>query len=260
MSLSPQESEKIDAIVKLLKQSQSLLFITGAGISAESGLPTYRGIGGLYNNNEPTTEGVPIEVALSGATIKTNPSLTWKYLVQIEEKCRNATFNRAHEIIAQMGQHFERVWVLTQNIDGLHHAAGSGNVIDIHGNMHKLLCPRCGWRMTVQDYSKLTIPPHCPLCDHIVRPEVVFFGEQLPYKETQILYAQVKLGFDIYFSIGTTSIFPYIQEPIFHAKALKRPTIEINPTDTEISQIVDIKLPLKAAEALEAIWQQYKTA
>lgn len=258
MNLGPQEKEKIDCIVSLLKKSKSILFISGAGISADSGLPTYRGIGGLYND-ESTEEGVPIEIALSGETIRKNPALTWKYLKQIEEKCRNAKFNRAHEIIASAQDYFERVWVLTQNIDGFHHAAGSANVIDIHGDMHKLFCPRCGWQATVKDYSKLSVPPDCPLCGRIVRPEVVFFGEQLPYKQTQVLYRELKKGFDIYFSIGTTSVFPYIQEPIFQAKSNKRPTIEINPTDTEISHIVDIKLPLKSAEALEAIWEKYSS-
>lgn len=256
MSLSPQETEKINYIVSLLKKSKSILFITGAGISADSGLPTYRGIGGLYNDGS-TEDGVPIETALSGMTIRKNPALTWKYLKQIEERCRNAKFNRAHEIIARAQDHFERVWVLTQNIDGFHHAAGSANVIDIHGDMHKLFCSGCGWLATVKDYSLLNVPPGCPSCGKIVRPEVVFFGEQLPYKQLQVLYKEMKKGFDIYFTIGTTSVFPYIQEPIFQAKSNKRPTIEINPADTEVSHIVDIKLRLKAAEALEAIWEKY---
>ena len=118
-------------ITKLLKDCKSILFITGAGVSADSGLPTYRGIGGLYNN-KLTEDGIPVEMTLAGETLRTHPEVTWKYLLQIEENCRTARHNRAHEVIAEMERHFTRVWVLTQNIDGFHQVAGSRNLIDIH--------------------------------------------------------------------------------------------------------------------------------
>lgn len=169
----------IAKISQLLKKCRSILFITGAGISADSGLPTYRGIGGLYND-KLTEDGMPVEMALAGETLKKHPAVTWKYLSEIEKNCRNAKFNRGHAVIAEMEKRFERVWVLTQNIDGFHHAAGSHNVIDIHGNMHKLTCMSCGWRGEVKDYSLIDIPPRCPDCAGIARPEVVFFGEMLP--------------------------------------------------------------------------------
>jgi len=250
--------DKILQTARLLKDCRSILFITGAGISADSGLPTYRGIGGLYNGRT-TDEGIPIEMALAGEMLNRRPEVTWKYLSQIEKNCRGATFNRAHEVIADMERHFERVWVLTQNIDGFHQAAGSQNVIDIHGDFHNLVCMQCSWRTTVRDYSGLkTIPPRCPECNHIVRPEVVFFGEMLPYEKLQILMRETHKGFDIYFSVGTTSVFPYIQQPILQARALNRPTIEINPSETEISDLVDIKISLGAAEALDRIWKEYE--
>jgi len=251
-----QNREKISLTVNILKKAKNVLFITGAGISAESGLPTYRGIGGLYND-KATEDGIPIEMALGGETFVSRPEVTWKYLSQIEKRCRNATFNRAHEVIAAMEKHFARVWVLTQNIDGFHHAAGSIKVIDIHGDMHKLTCPKCGWRRTVSDYSELNIPPRCPDCQNIARPEVVFFGETLPVDKLQILSRQQEQGFDLYFSVGTTSVFPYIQQPILEAKDLRLPTVEINPGQTEISDIVDIKISLGAKEALDQIWKEY---
>ncbi|MEK6727763.1 MAG: NAD-dependent protein deacylase [Candidatus Omnitrophota bacterium] len=255
MILQIQEQEKINKIVRILKESKSILFITGAGISADSGLPTYRGIGGLYND-KATEEGIPIEMALAGETLKSHPFITWKYLSQIEKNCRNAKFNRAHEVIAEMEKSFDRVWVLTQNIEGFHRCAGSRNVIEIHGNMHKLFCEGCAWRKTIKDFSEINIPPKCPECGRIVRPEVVFFGEQLPHKETKIFYDDLYKGFDIYFSIGTTSVFPYIQQPIIYAKQAKKPTVEINPDNTGISHLVDIKIPLRAAEALDIIWEE----
>lgn len=249
-------AKDIAKVSALLKQAKSILFITGAGISADSGLPTYRGIGGLYNGGV-TEEGIPIEMALAGSTLESSPEITWKYISQIEKNCRNAKFNRAHEVIAAMDKFFKRVWVLTQNIDAFHQQAGSRNVIDIHGDMHKLLCKKCSLRMAVKDYSQISIPPLCPKCKTIMRPEVVFFGEMLPEEKLEILRTQLTVNFDIYFSIGTTSVFPYIQQPILYAKMHGRPTIEINPAETEISPLVDIKLPLKAAEAMDLIWKDF---
>lgn len=251
------QEKRIEQVVTLLKKAKSILFITGAGISADSGLPTYRGIGGLYND-KITEEGIPIEMALAGETLEKQPEITWKYLSQIEKNCRNARYNRGHEVISEMEKYFKRVWVLTQNIDGFHRAAGSKNVIDIHGDMHSLLCAKCGWRKTIKDFSQIQIPPKCPECKAIARPEVVFFGEMLPEEKLAILYRELKLGFDIYFSIGTTSVFPYIQQPIFYARSCGRHTVEINPADTEISDIVDIKLGMRAAEALDAIWARHR--
>jgi NAD-dependent deacetylase len=238
----------------LFKQARSVLCITGAGISADSGLPTYRGIGGLYNDQR-TDEGMPIEEALSGEVLRLRPDVTWKYLAQIEARCRGARFNRAHQVIAAMQERFERVVVLTQNIDGFHQAAGSRDVIDIHGNMYDLVCTQCGWRTTLNDYGGLkSIPPHCPK-GHSARPDVVFFGEMLSPEKCQRLAVELRRGFDLTLSIGTTSVFPYIQQPVFEARRNSKPSIEINPSDTEVTPLVTLKLRMGAADALDAIWR-----
>jgi len=246
-------------VVELLRKCDSILFITGAGISAESGLPTYRGIGGLYETDD-TEDGVPVEVALSGEMLIENPQVTWKYLLEIERNCRSAKFNRAHEIIAEIERHFKRVWVLTQNVDGFHSAAGAKNVIEIHGRLHHLKCMKCHWRDAVEDFSSLTLPPKCPECGFFIRPDVVLFGEMLAFDKYQMLTDQLQRGFDIYFWIGTTGVFPYIQAPLSDAKYLGKPTVEINPDETLLSDEVDIRIPLKAGEALEDIWGGYKSA
>lgn len=256
MSREITQEKGIAAVVKLLKGAKRLFFITGAGISADSGLPTYRGIGGLYNNTE-TDEGIPIEMALAGEMLEKRPEVTWKYLSQIERNCRGAKFNRAHKVISEMENRFDRVLVLTQNIDGFHRAAGSKNVIEIHGDLHELYCAKCRWRERVEDYNNLELPPHCPKCSALLRPDVVFFGEMLDTKKVDNLISQLGEGFDMYFSVGTTSIFPYIQQPILTAKKQGLPTIEINPADTEVSQLVDIKIRLGAAEALDNIWSMF---
>src|SRR5262249_51116512 len=140
--------------------------------SAESGLPTYRGVGGLYNRDE-SEEGFAIEELLSGELFRERPELTWKYLRQIEQACRGATFNRGHAVIAEMERHFPRVWTLTQNVDGLHRAAGSKNLIAIHGELHQVRCTRCPWRETVGDFARLPDLPRCGDCSAVLRPNVV---------------------------------------------------------------------------------------
>ena len=103
------------------------------------------------------------------------PTVTWKYLAQIERACRGVRSNPGHEVIAALEGEFDRVWTLTQNIDGLHRQAGSRNVIDIHGDLHDLYCTRCGFRESVQDYGGLSLPPRCPECMGPLRPDVVLF-------------------------------------------------------------------------------------
>jgi NAD-dependent deacetylase len=244
-------------VVDILRRSRSLLFITGAGISADSGLPTYRGIGGLYNHEHPE-EGLPIEEVLSGAMLRRRPELTWKYLGQIERAARQATFNRGHQVIAEMEAHFPRVWTLTQNIDDFHRRAGSRNVLEIHGNLYQLYCMGCGARRTVSDYGGLPIPPRCSECSGMLRPDVVLFGELLPTATLERLYQEMEAGFDAVFSTGTTSVFPYIAEPVRWAASLGRPTVEINPAASAVSELVDVKLSAGAALALDAIWRQYQ--
>jgi NAD-dependent deacetylase len=243
---------QLDAVAALLEDARSLLFVTGAGISADSGLPTYRGIGGLYEETE-TEEGVPIEDALSGETLARDPALTWKYIHQIEAASRGASFNRGHAVIAELERRFDRVWVLTQNVDGLHRKAGSEKVIDIHGDVHDLVCTRCRYRTTVEDYRDVAPLPLCPECRSPLRPDVVLFGELLPPEKVDLMQRELRDGFDVVFSIGTTSLFPYIARPVLEAKLFGRPTVEINPGPTLVSAEVDVKLSMRAAAALDAI-------
>ena len=257
MTFSEPENSTIDTIVGILHKSRSILFITGAGVSAESGIPTYRGVGGLYNI-DATEDGVPIEEALSGTMLAKNPALTWKYLLQIGLAVQNAFHNRAHEVIAEMEMHFHRVWTLTQNIDGFHRTAGSRNLIEAHGNMHSLSCTQCEYSVELDKYDGLELPPQCPACHSLIRPNVVLFGELLDGDGMDRMQAELAKGFDIVFSIGTTSVFPYIQAPIHLAKAAGNATVEINPCETSISHAVDYRLATGAAASLEEIWRRFQ--
>ena len=250
---------QINEVVSFLRQANDIFVVTGAGISAESGLPTYRGFGGLYDN-KVTEEGIPIEKVLSGPMFHSRPALTWKYLAEIERGARGAKFNRAHQVLAEMESYFHRFWVLTQNIDGFHAAAGSKNVIEIHGNLHRMTCTQCDYERVYEDYSNFEIPPVCPECSALVRPLVVLFEEQLPDQQIATLYRESKSPFDLVISIGTSSYFPYIVQPILDANQMGIPTVEINPGETTVSDVVDVKLPLKAAEALNTLWHRFQNS
>ncbi len=239
----------LDRAAELLICARRVLVITGAGLSADSGLPTYRGIGGLYEE-AATEEGVPIEVALSGQMLRQRPQLTWKYLLQIEAACRGAQPNAGHLALARMSTHFQSFTVLTQNVDGLHRQAAQPQLIEIHGNLHRLLCDECACRWQVQDYDALQAPPRCEDCHGPVRPEVVLFGEMLPVPALQQLEAALDRGVDLVLSVGTSSGFPYIAGPVVQAARIGVPTVEINPGLTDVSAVVEVRLPERAAVAL----------
>jgi NAD-dependent deacetylase len=246
------KKEQADAVAAVLAKAKRALFITGAGISADSGLPTYRGVGGLYDGGK-TEDGLPIETMLSGTMLRDRPELTWKYMRRIERACRGAEPNRGHQILAELERRIAKVVIFTQNVDGFHRAAGSTNVIEIHGNLHDLRCTSCDWREHVADFSKLGALPRCPTCKSIVRPDVVLFGEPLPHGPFNRFEDEMAKGFDVVFSIGTSALFPYIARPVLVAKSEGIPTVEINPGDTDLSTLVDIRIKATALTALKAI-------
>lgn len=251
-ALTLNREASIGIITEHLKQARRVLFITGAGISADSGLPTYRGVGGLYNDGG-TEDGLPIEQALSGAIFSARPDITWKYLLQIEQNCRGAQPNAAHRLIAALERNIPYVMVLTQNVDGLHGKAGSRNIIEIHGGLHELHCTACNFREVVEDYSLLELPPRCPKCKGVLRPDIVLFGEALPPGAIDRLTTAFQAGFDMVFTIGTSAVFPYISQPVVWAAERGMTTVEINPVKTQLSDIVDFYVPMRAAEAMTLV-------
>lgn len=251
MHATPADPVTARAVALLLRGARRIAFFTGAGISAESGLPTYRGVGGLYNDMT-IDEGLPIEEILSGDTFAHDPALTWKYLFEIERACRGARPNLAHALIADLERTHE-VCVITQNVDGFHVEAGSSDVIELHGRLRELRCTQCGAPSTCRDFDGLHLPPRCTTCAGILRPEVVLFGEMLPLRAVARYEAALRRGFDVVFAIGTTAGFPYIHDPIARCARELVPTIEINPDRTPLSSVVTHRFDCGAAAALQAI-------
>lgn len=249
---------EIESVRALLAESESPLFITGAGISIGAGLPTYRGIGGLYEGKN-TEDGIPIEEALSGPMMRDRPEITWKYLWEIAEACRGVDPGPGHRIVAEIARAKPHTWVLTQNVDGLHAASGVENLIEIHGRAAKLLCTHCrsefdGEKLLFSEICQPPDPPDCPRCGEFLRPEVVLFGEMLPDAELKKYDALMTAGIDLVVSIGTSSLFPYITMPVEIAKEADVPTVEINTGRTDISNLVTHRLEMECDAALVEIW------
>lgn len=246
--------EQLSSVVAALRQARRVAVLSGAGMSADSGLPTYRGINGLYNDIE-IEQNMPIEDILHAYTLARNPALTWKYIAQIDHACRAAGPNDGHRVLAAWDQRFE-LWVVTQNVDGFHRAAGSRNVIELHGNLSRLYCCACRAAFDNLDFDLSVLPPRCMHCDGLVRPDVVLFGEMLPGSAVHQYEHELARGFDVMIAIGTTAAFPYIAEPLLNAGARGCVTVEINPDSTALSNDVSHHLAGSAREVLLALEAQ----
>jgi len=237
-----------------LRHAQRILIITGAGLSADSGLPTYRGIGGLYNGK--TADGLPIEMTMSGPMLRRDPALCWKYIAELGKACLSAQPNAAHYAIAQLQRNKPECWVLTQNVDGYHRAAGSPpeRLIEIHGQLAPLFCQSCGAvDPQLSEHLQQPLPPLCKQCHGVLRPPVVLFEEMLPERALEILYQEMAKGFDAVLSIGTTASFPYIHEPVWRTRVSGGFTAEINPAPTDHSASMDVFLRCRALEVMEEL-------
>ncbi|MBU0809831.1 MAG: NAD-dependent deacylase [Gammaproteobacteria bacterium] len=243
--------QAIKRVAEQLKQAERILLITGAGLSADSGLPTYRGLGGLYNGQ--TAEGLPIETALSGPMLQRDPALCWKYLAELGKACLGAQANAGHYAIAELQRRKPHCWLLTQNIDGYHRAAGSPmeRVIEIHGELAPLYCQSCGAvDAELAAHLQRPLPPKCQQCAGVLRPPVVLFGEMLPEQAIASLYAELGKGFDVVISVGTSASFPYIVEPLLRTRRAGGFTADINPQRSDLSNRVDVHLQGRALDVL----------
>ncbi|WP_079202337.1 NAD-dependent deacylase [Pseudomonas sp. CC6-YY-74] len=246
--------EVIARVAEAINAVERILIITGAGLSADSGLPTYRGIGGLYNGQ--TAEGLPIEAALSGPMLQRDPALCWKYLAELAKACLGAQANAGHYAIAELQRLKPQCWVLTQNIDGYHRAAGSPpeRLIEIHGELAPLYCQSCGAQdPQLAEHLSRPLPPKCQQCGGILRPPVVLFEEMLPEQAIDSLYAELGKGFEAVISIGTSASFPYIVEPLLRTRQAGGFTAEINPNRSDLSDAVDVHLQGRALDVLPAL-------
>ena len=236
------------SLVDKLSDSKSIVFFTGAGISSESGIPTFRGKEGLWNKFRPE------ELANFDAFIK-NPALVWEWYNYRKKIVHEAKPNAAHLTIAEMQNHFDDVTVVTQNVDNLHRRAGSKKIFELHGNIERNFCISCKkFHNEELDFSASV--PKCE-CGGLIRPDVVWFGEYLP--EDQFLGGEkAAINSDVFFVVGTSAVVYPAAGLVYTAKASGATIVEINIEETEISSSVNYSYFGKAGEILPRIFEEYK--
>jgi NAD-dependent deacetylase len=222
-----------------LQKAKKIVFLTGAGMSQESGLPTFRGTNGLWKKHDPT------KLATTEAFYK-EPNLVWEWYYDRRRKILAAKPNAGHIAIAKI-EKYKEVWVLTQNIDGLHQIAQSKNVIELHGNIFKTKCIVCDFKGQLYD----EFPPLPPTCNlgHILRPDIVWFDEDIPQEIWQKATAEAS-NCDAMIIVGTSLVVePANQLPLL-AKEHGAKLIEINIEETQYTTKMDLSIRATAVNGL----------
>ena len=255
------QRDLVDAVGSLLVQARSALFITGAGMSAESGLSIYRGIAGLERRHPD--DGKKIEAALAAEMFARKPALTWSYLLRMDSNIRSARPTRGHGVLVELERDLPRSSIMTVNIDRLHQRAGSRNVIEMHGALHDLLCEHCQISTRTTSFANLAeIPPTCGACGGVLRPDMPLFGEALPQDPMTRLQLELEQGFDLVMAIGVTTMFPYLARPLLLAKSEGIPTVEIGAVQTDVSDVVDFRFkgaPSRVLDMIADVVRQLRT-
>ncbi len=238
------------SLINLLRDAKRVAVLTGAGVSAESGVPTFRDAQtGLWAKYEPTELATP-------EAFKADPELVWNWYAWRRELAGKVQPNPGHVALAQMEQHVPDFALFTQNVDDLHDQAGSQNITRFHGNIFGVKC--FDQHHMIDNWDQLPgTPPTCPQCGSWLRSDVVWFGEALPDGAIETAADYVRSA-DLVFSIGTSSlVYPAAAVPI-EALNASVPVVEINPNETPITEHVSLALRGKSGEILpliiEKVW------
>ena len=233
----------------LFRKSHYAVALTGAGLSAESGIPTYRGTGGVWTRfGEPTIDGWDL--------FNEDPAAWWKHAIEhqvggseFSEAIDRSAPNQGHYAMAELEHMGRLAHVITQNIDNLQNIAGSRHITEIHGNRAKARCMSCGLRYGLEALDLDVLPPVCPECGGIIKNDVVMFGEPIPRDALEECNRQA-LRADLFVTVGTSAVvYPAAEFPLM-AKRRGAPLIEINPEETALSDIADVVIRAPAGVAL----------
>ncbi|MEM4161031.1 MAG: NAD-dependent deacylase [Thermoplasmata archaeon] len=238
----------LDVVVEKLRKAKRVAALTGAGISAESGIPTFRGKGGLW-------EKYDVEKLATPRGFYSDPAYFWEWFEGRRREMLKAEPNAGHKALGELEKVVGEFTLITQNIDRLHQRAGSKNVLELHGNAFTIYCPRDGWRM--ETYEPLpSIPPFCQ-CGAVLRPDVVLFEEPLDEGILRKAFEAAENA-EVFLSIGTSAVvYPAAYLPL-EAKRNGGFLIEINPEPTPLSQLADAVFREKAGEILPLILERLK--
>lgn len=225
----------IEAFIDRLRRATRLTILTGAGVSAASGVPTFRGPGGLWRTYRA-------EDLATAAAFSRDPKLVWEWYAWRREVIATCRPNAAHDVIAAWSRQFPRCRVLTQNVDDLHVRAGTLDLVRLHGSIWELSCrDHCGvapWRD--ERVPLPAMPPACPTCGGLARPAVVWFGEALSRADLDAAFAACDC--DVFLTIGTSSVVYPAAGLVHEARRRGAFTAEINLDPTPASGVVDVSL------------------
>lgn len=232
-------SGRISEVRERLARARRATVLTGAGISADSGVPTFRGTDGLWRNFRAEDLATP-------EAFERDPILVWEWYNWRRELIATKRPNEAHEALAALEQQIPDFWLITQNVDGLHRAAGSTKLSEIHGNIWKVRCTGCG-AIAENHEIPIKLLPHCVTCGGLLRPHIVWFGESLAPEDINRSYAALD-GCDLLLIVGTSGlVYPAASfAPI--AKAAGAFVVEINLDPTPNSPLVDVSLQGRAKD------------
>lgn len=231
----------IDEVRARLSSARAVTVLTGAGISADSGVPTFRGAEGLWRNFRAEELATPEAFAR-------DPRLVWEWYNWRRELIAGKSPNPAHAALAKMERRFDRFWLITQNVDGLHRLAGSTKLSEIHGNIWTVRCTACR-RIEENRQVPIPIPPACSACGKLVRPHIVWFGESLDPNELGRSFDAVN-SCEMMLIVGTSGIVYPAASFAPSAKAAGAFVAEINLDPTPNSDLVDVTVRGRAKDVV----------
>jgi NAD-dependent deacetylase len=218
-------------LLERLLTAKWITVLTGAGVSAESGVPTFRSADGIWAKYRPE------ELATMEAFLR-NPELVWEWYAQRKRVIADVQPNAGHRALVRMEELYPQCTIVTQNIDNLHRRAGSKNVVELHGNIERNYCVSCGTAASNELVLRAGGVPRCERCGGTIRPDVVWFGEMLPEDQWNLAVRAAESS-DVFFSIGTSAVvYPAASLPLL-AKQRGALLVEINPEPTPVTERAD---------------------
>ena len=245
--IGPGDQHALAELGRRVNDAERVTILTGAGVSAASGVPTFRGAGGLWRTYRAEDLATP-------AAFHRTPELVWQWYDWRRSSIAACRPNPAHEVLARLSKR-SGVTLITQNVDGLHELAGAGDVIRLHGSIWRLRCALdCGEAPASWEDRRTPLPelpPRCPGCGGYARPAVVWFGEAL---DNDVLDRSIRAtACDVYLSIGTSSLVQPAAGLVARARSRGAYTVEINPVATDAALYLDEAIALPAEVALPAM-------
>jgi NAD-dependent protein deacetylase/lipoamidase len=236
-----------EELIRFLRKAERVAVLTGAGVSQESGLRTFRDAQtGLWAQYKPTDLASP-------EAFERDPKLVWDWYAWRREAIKGVRPNPGHYALVDMARHFPDFSLITQNVDGLHRMAGSPRVIELHGNLQRVRCASCGKQAEAWEEADGDVP-RCESCIGLLRPDVVWFGESLPRAELESAVEAARTC-HAFFSIGTSGVVQPAASLAYAAHNRGAVVVEINAEPTPLTEKVDFAIHGKSGEILPALVQ-----